>query len=161
MSLHIGSESLRPYCRREAVSRLWTIALAVGLAGFLSLVFFSHHSAASQDPFVGAWEATDTLDGSSMVLAIGGGPANTHRLLLHDDAATLACPAGGPAIMRGKGTVSGNVFHGDEDTILWCLLERSYSYTGSLDFAYDASTDTLSGAEAPESPPVIWHRMGH
>ncbi len=143
------------------MSKMWNIALAVGLAGFLSLVFFSHDSAASQDPFVGAWEATDTLDGSSMVLTIGGGPASTHQLLMLDHAATLACPAGGPAIMLGKGTVSGNVFHGDEDTRLWCLLERSYSFTGSFDFAYDASTDTLSGAGAPGYPPVIFHRMGH
>ncbi len=140
------------------MKQLIVAALTVGLVSTLSFALASHSSAASHGPFVGGWKATDTFDGSSMLLTIGGGPGSSRRIILLDHDATLACPDGGPAMASDRGAVSGNLLQGD--WTVRCLVDRSSSFSGSFEFVYDASTDTLSDGAVLGFPPIIWHRAG-
>jgi hypothetical protein len=71
-----------------------------------ALLICSSALGASDDPFTGAWIATDT-DGSTLRLEIGAGnAAGVRHVTLFDDFA-IGC-GGGSATAIGSGEVSGN-----------------------------------------------------
>src|SRR5262245_61633285 len=73
-------------------------------------------SAATRDPFAGAWESIDVGDGSYQTLDVhGSGTAGRHGTRLYDTVASQAC-AGQPANVQGPGFVSG-----DEMVVLFTI----------------------------------------
>jgi len=108
----------------------------------IALVFTLPAAAAPPDGFTGRWEGTDLVDGSTVILTIGGNPAGTRLIIVRDDSATVACPITDGAFQgRGTGTVSGNVltYSGSGE----CVREDgSADFSGTL--VYDPSTNTLT-----------------
>ena len=124
--------------------------LALALIGAASLALASYGSAASKDPFVGAWESID-LDGSHQRVSIGGN--GTYHLAYLDDHATACAPwalTGGPATAIGTGTVDGFDLHAD--LLVRCLNEH-WAFQAEATFTYDPATDTLFSW-------VTWTRVG-
>jgi hypothetical protein len=95
--------------------------------------------AAPADPFKGAWVSIDVVDDSNQRLTFGGG-GDTRRITLRDQDATVAC-GGGPAIVRGTGTISG-------DSITGNLSIRCANGNEAADavvtFTYNSGTNTLA-----------------
>ena len=59
------------------------------------------------DPFIGAWEGVDIVDGSSVTLTIASGADGTYDVMLFDDRATEACPTTeGSVTIIATGTLS-------------------------------------------------------
>ena len=118
------------------------------------------------DPFVGAWTATDNVDGSNLKMAITGGGSG-HRFNLFDDAGFVCGVFFGdstvPAVYRGTGTHPVPDL-GLETLVLdgpvWCLLRGAGGRTlvpGSpfvTTLDYNPITDTLTGAGD------TWNRAG-
>ena len=105
-----------------------------------------------EDPFIGLWSSTD-FDGSHQKMTIRHhlGP---YRLILLDDWAS-ACPAGGPAIALGQGSLAdGNAI--EVDWWVLCLKGGSTLRVHRL-YNYDEPADILREV-LPEAE-VIWHRL--
>ena len=116
--------------------------LALALLAAWSAVF----AAPPGDPFVGAWEATDIIDGSTLRLSVGGGPGASHRIRLSDDRVTAGgCPFDTPAVVIGVGTVSGNVMT-IVNAVVRCLADGSTFLFGDT-LTYDSGTDTLIASD--------------
>jgi hypothetical protein len=82
------------------------LVLSTMVAVSAALLICSGALGASDDPFTGAWTATDT-DGSTLRLQIGGAnAAGVRHVTLFDDFATGCGGGSGSAI--GSGEVSGN-----------------------------------------------------
>jgi hypothetical protein len=105
----------------------------------LALVLAFPATAAPRSPFVGLWRAVDGVDGSNLLVAIGGGRGR-YVLTLLDDYWSLC--DGEPGIGRGTGTVDAidpTILH--TDLVCRCLKQhKNYAY--QLDFDYDPATDT-------------------
>jgi hypothetical protein len=65
--------------------------------------------AASENPFIGAWESTD-FDGSYQTLTIGGGGGGVYHVTVVDDKASFACP-GASVTATGSGSVEEDTLH--------------------------------------------------
>ncbi len=104
---------------------------------------------ADRDPFIGAWEGTDLVDGSNMKLSIGGGNGDVHRVSWREDYWTTC--AGDPGIGIGAWTFDeGNSLSGD--IVIRC--PRAGTTTSiPITVTYDASSDTLESQYGE-----IWHR---
>jgi hypothetical protein len=106
--------------------------------------------AANDSPFLGTWTSVD-LDGSNQSLTISGGGSGNVAVSLYDDAATTAC-GGAPARFAGSGAVHGNDL---VTTGAITCVPGGNPVRGrlSLDFHYDAATDTLTDFSG-----VVWRR---
>ncbi len=137
------------------MKRFFIVGLAVGLVAVLAVTFQSGHSEAATDPFVGEWQATDVLDGSSMTMWIRA-DRRAYDIVWYDDLATVACDPDSPAILFGRGWAFGAILLTRME--MWCLSATpSFGGSGSgAPLVYDASTDTLLSIE-----PVgvnVWQR---
>jgi hypothetical protein len=112
--------------------------------------------AASESPFIGAWESTD-FDGSHQTLTVGGGGGGVYHVTVFDDKATGGCPqTQGSATATGSGSVEGDTLHVGGSVL--CPSEGE-TYPWEADFTHDSSDDTVSGPLGPYS--VQWNRIGH
>jgi hypothetical protein len=92
------------------------LVLSTMVAVSAALLICSSALGASDDPFTGAWTATDT-DGSTLRLQIGGAnAAGVRHVTLFDDFAT-GC-GGGSATAIGRGGVTGNIL--DASVLVRC-----------------------------------------
>ena len=106
-------------------------------ASVTALLFTSAGAtAAPPDPFVGVWTSVDAVDGSDQIVAFGGS-GDTRRITLRDTDATEACATGGPAVVRGTGTVVGDTLSGD---LLVHCADGSPSFTVEVTFTHSAGT---------------------
>lgn len=137
------------------MKRFIIAGLAVGLIAALSIGLPSQGSAAPKKLFIGAWEATDVVDGSHMVMGIGGGGGSgVYHLTLFDDMATLACPlTWASATAIGFGSADEYDLH--VQGLIRCPRERM-TYSWDTTFVYDPSEGTLTDPLG-----VIWYRIGH
>jgi hypothetical protein len=115
-------------------------------------------------PYVGSWESTDT-DGSHQTMEIqpiGGG---AYELVIHDEAASAACTAAGPATVTGTGRLqpdgtlvaSAELTCDDGTTPLGELdpqtAEDLHAMLANLVFEHDPTTDQIDGVD------VVWQRQ--
>src|SRR5512139_3081816 len=98
----------------------------------LFVILFVPNTGAAPDPFVGAWTASDPVDGSQMRLAIGFGRGN-YRINLFDDSAS-ACN-GDQVVVWGVGTASELELRSTMD--VWCLAPMRYLAVIDMVFTYD------------------------
>lgn len=130
-----------------------TITTILTLAGLL-LVVGLPAAAAPSDPFVGAWQATDTFDDSDMTLSFGG-QGETRSVRLFDDLATggVCEDEDGPALARGSGEIDGDTIAGTWD--VECLNGPGSISDAAFEFEHDAQTDTLE-----DDMGNVWTRPG-
>jgi hypothetical protein len=141
------------------VKKSLVLGLTAAALAFAFVLAFALPADAARSPFTGAWVATD-VDGSSMIMAIGGG-RSSHRVFYFDRGASV-CGWDGTfdpttrAFARGRLSVSGNVLSGDLP--VYCTT-RPPSYEGDFTFTitYDAGSDTLIDTTASAGT-VIWSR---
>jgi hypothetical protein len=111
-----------------------------------ALLICSSALGAPDDPFTGAWTATDT-DGSTLRLQIGGAnAAGVRHVTLFDDFAT-GC-GGGSATAIGSGGVSGN-------TIEASALTRCHSTNTTF-----PSTISIEAVDGTLISGVVFVRVG-
>lgn len=118
-----------------------TIAAVAALSTAVGLAPSPAASAIGPYPANGTYTAIDVVDDSNLTLRVVGNETNA-RVLLFDDAATVACPvASSPAIATGSGA-----WVDDElavDMRITCLGEANPP-DFPLTFVYDAGTDTIT-----------------
>lgn len=124
------------------------IATLVGLL-LLGASILPMEARASHNDFHGLWASTDVVDGSSQLMTIGGG--GSPAMVLIDFDATVACPAGGLAIVSGRGEIDG-----DSMTVASARIRCAASGpSGSVAFTLTAQGDgTLL-----DSAGSTWHRV--
>jgi hypothetical protein len=110
-----------------------------------ALLVCSSALGAPDDPFTGAWTATDT-DGSTLRLQIGGGGRGLRHVTLFDDFAT-GC-GGGSATAIGTGEVSGNTLEAN-------VLVRCHSTNTTF-----ASTIPIEAVDGTLISGVVFVRVG-
>ncbi|MFP3907376.1 MAG: hypothetical protein ACLFWR_10125 [Acidimicrobiales bacterium] len=107
-----------------------------GLAGLVLLVPTTTASAATTWDFVGLWTSVDAVDGSDQIMFINPG----RRIMLFDTSAT-ACDDDAPAIVTGRGTISGDDL--DATLEMRCIGGGGLSGVDAT-FSYDSGDDTLT-----------------
>lgn len=129
------------------------VGMLLGCCAVIATAQVAAASAASADSsaFGGRWASTD-LDGSNQSLDIRGA-SNGHRAMsMYDDAAGIC--GGAPALVSGAGTISGTTI--TMRAAIACLPGGNpLPGRVSVEFSYDAGTDTLVDQFG-----VTWHRAG-
>jgi hypothetical protein len=106
-------------------------------------------AAAETSPFAGTWTSTDT-DGSNQTVSISGAARGALGVRYYDDLATVC--GGDPARFSGPGRVDGDVLVAD--VLLVCIPGGNVFGHITIEYAYDADTDTLSDPSG-----VVWTRQ--
>lgn len=112
-------------------------------------------SAATTDPFTGAWESIDSGDGSYQTLDVyGSGASGRHATRLHDTVASQACD-GQPANAQGPGVVSGV-----EMAVMFTITcpgsgkGPATGQVGPIIYTYHPGSDTMT-----DDSGTVWHRL--
>lgn len=105
---------------------------------------------ADSDPFIGSWWTIDSIDGSYVMLLIGNGPGDSHRVTYRDFGARSCDDPPGTmaaeyaAMARGFLTHSGNTLSGTLS--VYCMTSPIVFLTEHFrEFTYHPDTDTLTG----------------
>jgi hypothetical protein len=112
-------------------------------------------SAATADPFTGAWESIDVGDSSYQTLEVyGSGSGGRHATRLYDTVATQACD-GQAANVQGPGVVSGA-----EMTVQFTVTcpgtgrGPTTGLVGPIVYTYSPGSDTIT-----DDSGTVWHRL--
>jgi hypothetical protein len=135
--------------------RLLTNAFAAAVIISASVLAPGVSSAATSDPFAGAWESNDSGDGSYQTLDVyGSGTGGKHGTRLNDTVASRACDSQ-PANVQGPGFVSG-----DEMVVFFTVTcpgsgkGPTTGLVGPAVFTYDPDSDTMT-----DDSGTVWHRL--
>lgn len=114
---------------------------------------------AARDPFVGAWESIDIVDGSFQTMSIGGGPGDRHRVRFLDYGASICDDPPFSGALDYAASAQGWLNHSSDyviagDLQVYCLSRPAVLW-GSANFTltYDPLTDTITDGFG-----VIWSR---
>ncbi len=134
-----------------------SISGIAGLIVILALAFMQVSvSAESKSPFVGSWQAID-VDGSEMILNIGGRPTGPFQITWIDNFISLC--NGEPGIVQGSGRLNeGDPNLMEADLHLTCFTNES-ELDFHLAFRYHPATNTLS-VEYENGLVTIWRQHG-